>query len=107
MAKFPTSPQQVCLPARVYFWISFIGIAMIALQNLGLGASASQYHVGHFSCKVPHTGLILLIQSIYVLFWTYVLHLICKDGHVQLSWLLVLLPWILSFVMIGMLMINA
>jgi hypothetical protein len=41
-----------------------------------------------------------------VLFWTYILNLICKDGHVGLSWLLVLLPWILLFVMMGILMLN-
>jgi hypothetical protein len=49
---------------------------------------------------------VFIAKLIYVLFWTYILNLICKDGHVGVSWLLVLLPWLLLFVMIGLLMIN-
>jgi hypothetical protein len=50
--------------------------------------------------------LVFIIKLIYILFWTWVLNLICKDGHTNISWLLVLLPFILLFVMIGLLMIN-
>jgi len=76
---------------------------MILFQNLG---NSNSYHVGNFSCRVPSTMLIFIIKLIYILFWTWVLNLICKDGHTGVSWLLVLLPWILLFVLIGMLMLN-
>jgi hypothetical protein len=76
---------------------------MILFQNLG---NSNSYHVGNFSCRVPSTALIFIIKLIYILFWTWVLNLICKDGHTGVSWLLVLLPSILLFVLIGMLMIN-
>jgi hypothetical protein len=80
-----------------------IGLFIVLMQNLGYSDS---YHVGSFSCRVPSTMAVFIDKLIYVLFWTYILNLICKDGHVGVSWLLVLLPWLLLFVMIGLLMIN-
>jgi hypothetical protein len=103
MAAFPTSLKQLCSPALLYFVISMLGMALVLFQNLGRSKS---YHVGNFSCRVPHTAMVFVAKLVYILFWTYVLNLICKDGHVGLSWLLVLLPWVLLFVMMGLLMIN-
>ena len=100
---FPTSLKELCTPASLYFVISMIGLFIVLIQNLGYSNS---YHVGSFSCRVPSTTAVFIAKLIYVLFWTYVLNLICKDGHVGVSWLLVLLPWLLLFVMIGLLMIN-
>jgi hypothetical protein len=80
-----------------------IGLFIVLMQNLGYSDS---YHVGSFSCRVPSTTAVFIAKLIYIIFWTYVLNLICKDGHVGVSWLLVLLPWLLLFVMIGLLMIN-
>jgi hypothetical protein len=103
MALFPKSLKELCTPALVYFVISIISLFFVLLQNLG---NQNSYNVGSFSCRVPNTTAIFIVKLVYVLFWTYVLNLICKDGHVGLSWLLVLLPWILLFVMIGILMLN-
>jgi len=103
MSDFPKSLKELCTPAMLYFVISILGLVLILLQNLG---HSNSYHVGSFSCSVPNTTIVFAVQLIYIFFWTYVLNLICKDGHVGLSWLLVLLPWILSFVLIGLLMIN-
>lgn len=103
MAAFPTTLKQLCTPAALYFVISMIGLLMIVFQNLG---NSESYNVGSFSCRVPSTILVFVVQFIYIVFWTYVLNLICKDGHVGLSWLLVLLPFILLFVLMGLLMLN-
>ena len=100
---FPRKLKELCTPALVYFVISMIAVAMVLLQNLG---HKNKYSVGSFSCRVPNTALVFIVKLIYILFWTYVLNLICKDGHIGLSWLLILLPWILLFVMMGMIMIN-
>jgi hypothetical protein len=100
---YPTSLKELCTPASLYFVISMIALVMVLFQNLG---NNNSYHVGSFSCRVPNTMAVFVVKLIYVLFWTYVLNLICKDGHVGVSWLLVLLPWLLLFVMIGLLMIN-
>lgn len=103
MAPFPKTLKELCTPAMIYFVISMISLVMVLLQNLGNNQS---YHVGSFSCRVPNTTLVFIVKLIYILFWTWVLNLICKDGHTSISWLLVLLPWILLFVMMGLLMIN-
>jgi hypothetical protein len=103
MAPFPKTLKELCTPAMIYFVISVIALAMVLLQNLG---NQNSYTVGSFSCRVPNTALVFIVKLIYILFWTWVLNLICKDGHTGISWLLVLLPWILLFVMMGLLMIN-
>ena len=100
---FPKSFKELCQPAFVYFIISFISLALILFQNLG---NENSYHVGSFSCRVPSTAIVFIIKFIYIIFWTWVLNLICKDGYTNISWLLVLLPWVLLFVMIGLIMIN-
>jgi hypothetical protein len=103
MAPFPRSFNQLCAPSKVYFVISILALALILLQNIG---NQNSYYVGSFSCRVPSTILVFIVKMIYILFWTWVLNLICKDGHSGISWLLVLLPFILLFVIIGLLMLN-
>jgi len=103
MAAFPKTLKELCTPALIYFVISMIALVMVLLQNLG---NTNSYHIGNFSCRVPNTAAVFIGKLVYVLFWTYILNLICKDGHTGLSWLLVLLPWILLFVIIGLLMLN-
>lgn len=104
MAQLPTRLKQLCSPALVYFVISIIALVLVLFQNLG---NKSSYNIGSFSCRVPNTTAVFIVKLIYILFWTYILNLICKDGHTGLSWLLVLLPWMLLFVIIGLLMLNA
>ena len=103
MAPFPKTLKELCTPAMLYFVISMIALVIVLFQNLG---NNNSYHVGSFSCRVPNTAAVFIVKLIYVLFWTYVLNLICKDGHVGISWLLVLLPWLLLFVMMGILILN-
>lgn len=103
MAPFPKSLKDLCKPALLYFVISVIALALVLFQNLG---NTKSYNIGNFSCRVPNTAAVFIIKFIYILFWTWILNLICRDGHTTISWLLVLLPWILLFVMIGLLMLN-
>lgn len=103
MAPFPRTLKELCTPAALYFIISMLGLVIVMFQNLG---NTNSYNVGHFSCRVPNTFIVFIVQFVYIVFWTYVLNLICKDGHVGISWLLVLLPWILLFVLMGLLMLN-
>jgi hypothetical protein len=100
---FPKSIKELCSPAALYFIISMLALVIVLFQNLG---NSNSYTVGSFSCRVPSTVLIFIIKLIYILFWTWILNLICKDGHTAISWLLVLLPWIMLLVLIGMIMID-
>ena len=100
---FPTKLKELCTPSMVYFIISMVALALLFIQNIG---NTSSYHVGSFSCRVPNTMVVFIAEFIYILFWTWILNLICKGGHSGISWLLVLFPFILLFVMIGLLMLN-
>jgi hypothetical protein len=101
--SFPKSLKELCAPASIYFIVSIIALAIVVFQNLG---NKHSYNIGTFSCRVPNTAIVLIVKLIYILFWTWVLNLICKDGHTEISWLLVLLPWIFIFVTIGLIMMN-
>jgi hypothetical protein len=76
MPAFPKTLKDLCTPAMLYFVISMIALIVVLFQNLG---NTNSYHVGSFSCRVPNTAAVFIVKLIYVLFWTYVLNLICKD----------------------------
>lgn len=99
----PRKMSQLCTPAALYFVISMIAYVITIMQNLG---NINVFSLGLFSCKVTSTLLILLFNLVYILFWTWVLHLICKDGYTNVSWFLVLLPFIFLFVIFGVMMIK-
>jgi small-conductance mechanosensitive channel len=71
-------------------------LIMIIFQNVG---NQSSLNIGNYNSRVPSTILIIIIKAICILFWTWVLNLICKAGHKGISWFLVLLPFILMFFM--------
>jgi len=95
---FPRSLKELCKPALLYFVISMLSMAVLLFQNLG---NNGVYNIGCFSCDVPNTTVVFIVKLVYILFWTWILNLMCKDGHSGISWFLVLLPVILLFVMIG------
>ena len=99
----PKKLSQLCTPAAFYFVISMIAYAVMVVQNLG---NLNIFTLGVFSCKVSSTLLVLLFNLVYILFWTWVLHLICKDGYSNISWFLVLLPFIFLFIILGVMMIT-
>ena len=95
---FPNKLSQLCTPSLVYFVISVIGLAMAIVQNLG---NKNKYSLGSFSCQVPSCLAVFIVKIVYVLFWTFILNSLCRAGFTDMSWFLVLLPFILFFVLIG------
>jgi hypothetical protein len=93
------SLKQLCTPSYVYFIISMIMIVVMAFQNYG---NATEYCMGSYTCEVSSVYVIFMIKIMYVLLWTWILNLICVAGAPGLSWFLLLLPFLLMFVMIGM-----
>ena len=98
---FPKNISQLCSPSYVYFIISILSLEMLAIQNL---VNSKLYSLGSFSCRVPSTIAVFLIKLVYILFWTWILNLMCKDGHINIAWFLVLLPFIFMFVIMGLVM---
>jgi len=103
MAPLPKKLKELCNPALFYFIISVIGLVVSALQNVG---RRNTYVLGGLTRRVPNTGLVFLVKIVYILFWTWILNLICKDGHTTISWLLVLAPFILLFTVVLLMMVS-
>ena len=94
--------KKLCTPAFLYLVISLIAIFVMALQNY---TNEKVYCLGYYSCNVPSVYLIFVIKIIYVIFWTWILNLICRSGLPIVSWLLVLFPLILFFLLISIMML--
>ena len=74
------------------------------LQNT---SNSNTYCMGYYTCQVPNIFLIFAIKLIYVLFWTWILNLICKAGLPGVSWALLLFPYILMFIFIVIFMMSS
>jgi hypothetical protein len=94
--------KNLCTPAYVYLVISIIALVIMGLQNTG---NVNTYCLGSYSCDVTSVTLIFLVKFAYVLLWTWILNLICRAGAPGIAWFLVLLPFILLFILIGLFMI--
>jgi len=92
-----TGLTNLCAPAYFYLVISLIAIIIMALQNSG---NVNIFCLGSYSCDVSSTALIFIIKIIYVLFWTWILNLMCRAGAETLSWIFVLLPFFIFFGML-------
>lgn len=89
----------ICPPAKFYFILSFISLIIMIYQNFG---NKKLYCLGIFGCYVENTIYIFILKLMYILFWTWLLNLICKNGGEPYSWILVLFPFILFFILIIM-----
>ena len=86
--------KDLCTPAFLYFILSFIPLVLIAIYNY---SDKEKLCLGNFECYVGSNLSIFIFNSIYILFWTYLLDLLCKNGWVFSSWVLFLFPLILTF----------
>jgi hypothetical protein len=94
--------RHLCNPAMVYLAISAVALVIIAYQNMGLN---NMYCMGDFSCYVFSTTAVIFSEALYVLFWTWILHLMCRSGYSSISWFMVVFPLVLFFVLIGLMML--
>jgi hypothetical protein len=72
-----------------------IAMFIMLLQNFG---NTNLYCLGDYSCNVTNKYIIFIIKFLYILFWTWVLDLLCINGFEMVSWFLVLLPFIVMFI---------
>jgi hypothetical protein len=95
--------RNLCTPAYVYLVISLITVFVIATQNLG---NKNVYCLGSYACNTPNTYTIFVLKLIYIVFWTWLLNLICNSGYSIVSWILVLIPYVLMFLMIALMFLS-
>lgn len=100
----PIGFKSLCPPALFYLVVSFITLFVIAFQNFG---NEQLYCLGYYRCPVSSIYLIFIMKFVYIIFWTWVLNIICKAGYPLISWLLVLIPFLLFFLILGLLMMHS
>lgn len=96
--------RHLCKPAMVYLAVSVVALIFIAYQNMGLN---NMYCMGDFSCYVPSTAAVIFGEALYILFWTWILDLMCRTGYASISWFLVVFPLVLFFVLVGLMMLMS
>ena len=92
--------NKLCTPSYAYLIVSLIGLISISIQNLG---NNHMFCMGNQKCPVHSTGLIFILQILYILFWTWLLNKLCELGYETISWFIFLLP--LLFMILGLITI--
>ena len=94
--------DRLCAPAKFYFILSTVSYIFILLQNL---SHDGHFTLGMYSCRHSNTTILLLIQALYIVLWTWLLNMICKWNK-NISWLIVLFPFILFFIALGLVLFQ-
>jgi hypothetical protein len=94
--------NSLCKPAQFYLVISVAAFAIVVIQNLG---ATKTFTLGAYSCDHGMPWLILLLNALYILIWTWMLNVICKINP-KISWVIVLFPFVLLFLALGILVLK-
>jgi hypothetical protein len=87
----------LCAPAKLYLYISVAAFAVLGAQIAYRTNSLSLRDLMcNGTCSQSDAMMFAIIELAAVLFWTWVLYLICKDGHPGVAWALVLAPILLA-----------
>ena len=87
--------RNLCTPSSVYLTVSLIALTILITTNYG---NQKLTCLGNFSCNADMMSVVV-IKVLYILFWTWVLNIICKLGSETLAWFLVVIPVILYVIM--------
>ena len=97
--------DKLCTPAYFYFLISIILFLFVLFQNIFNG-KLNELCIGSYTCSVSNVIIVFMVQMLYIVFWTFVLQALCDYGYKKLSWFLVLLPFILLAILMGIFIIR-
>ena len=95
--------DKLCTPAQIYLIVSFV---LMVLSYLGISAISQQITLNQsnnsFLQSLNFTyqkdvKTSYVVQALFIVLWTWVLSYLCNKGFSNLSWFLVLLPWVLMF----------
>ncbi len=79
--------KKLCTPALVYFMLSITSMMLLVIFTLTNKKLRSKRFM---------IMNVLLIHFVTVLFWSFILNLICKYVDIRVSWFLVLFPYVMS-----------
>ena len=95
--------RNLCTPAVIYLGISMLLLVVMYIQNRN---NVDVYCLGAYECDVTNVTAIFIVKFIYILFWTWILNLICNSGWTSIAWLLLLLPVIMFFLLVALLFLG-
>ena len=96
--------KSLCTPAQLYFVLSTLSFLLILLQNCSDGSS---YKIGTMKVKPEcHNVIFFMFKAAYILGFTYLLNWFCGKKLKTISWIIVLLPFIAMFLILGVTMIS-
>lgn len=95
---------QLCEPALLYLVVSVIFYVLILAQNLG---NTDIYCVGDYFCRSSNMYMLFIIKALYILIWTWILNILCNYGLTWLSWVFLIVPFLLFFILILLYMGNS
>lgn len=79
MANSSVKPA-ICVPAILYLILSVIALVTMAMKKCG--------------------ALCLLFKVLFITIWTWFLNFLCTNGYTVISWVLVLLPFVMFILMV-------
>lgn len=88
----------ICAPAYVYLIISLLGFILIAIYSR---YNPSLSCAGSFMSDDSNDTMSYIIKILYVVFWGWVLNVLCEQGYSTVSWILVFLPFIIFALILG------
>jgi hypothetical protein len=98
MARSDKMPglNSLCTPAYLYFLISIVMLIFIGIfMNTDI---MRNYCAG--KCNALQIVIFFLIKLVFIIFWTWILNVLCRGGAGWLSWLMVLFPFIIILAVI-------
>lgn len=69
--------KTLCTPAKIYFAITVLSAIWMLVNNVN--------------------AMAVIIKLVFAFLWTLVLGWLCKKGYEVVSWILVLMPFVLMF----------
>lgn len=102
--KISKNVNSLCKPAYFYFVVSAVTMVFMMIQNLTEGRNV--LCLGEYKCTTSGAPLVFIGQTVYILIWTKVLDMLCNRGLTSISWFLVLFPYILMFILIGLIILS-
>ena len=72
--------SKLCTPAKIYFVLAVIACVFALFSGMGVVA--------------------VIVKLFFAFIWTFVLSWLCEKGYKNLSWFLVLLPYVMILLML-------
>lgn len=89
--------NKLCPPAFIYFIISIVFL-ILAILFLTTGNIDINTFCIDDECTKPGVAFLFVIKFLFIIFWTWILNYICKSGFSNVSWFLLIFPYIIMII---------